>query len=120
MQSVGASRKVFEYIDREPELSTDGNYIDERISGRIEFRNVNFSYPTRPNITVLKVLFKILFSLKLSNYMLVFCLNLIASIMLRLQKYKFHSFKTIQIKMQRFSAHISAVTFIIAESELYC
>ncbi|VDD91923.1 unnamed protein product [Enterobius vermicularis] len=54
MQSVGASRKVFEYIDREPELSTDGNYIDERISGRIEFRNVNFSYPTRPNITVLK------------------------------------------------------------------
>uniref|UniRef100_A0A0N5AN58 ABC-type antigen peptide transporter n=1 Tax=Syphacia muris TaxID=451379 RepID=A0A0N5AN58_9BILA len=54
MQSVGASRKVFDYIDRKPDLTTDGTYINEEMRGHVEFRNVNFSYPTRPNITVLK------------------------------------------------------------------
>ncbi|KAL7080242.1 hypothetical protein ACQ4LE_000370 [Meloidogyne hapla] len=58
MQAVGASRKVFELIDRQPEVLNDGHVaLDDRIArmeGRIEFRNVHFRYPTRPNVPVLK------------------------------------------------------------------
>ncbi|TKR93595.1 hypothetical protein L596_008017 [Steinernema carpocapsae] len=54
MQSVGASRKVFEYIDRKPDISTDGDYMPERVQGKIEFRNVHFSYPTRPDLPILR------------------------------------------------------------------
>ncbi|KAF7634500.1 hypothetical protein Mgra_00006071 [Meloidogyne graminicola] len=58
MQAVGASRKVFELIDRQPEVQNDGHIaLDDRIArmeGRIEFRNVHFRYPTRPNVPVLK------------------------------------------------------------------
>ncbi|KAI1709594.1 ABC transporter transmembrane region domain-containing protein [Ditylenchus destructor] len=54
MQSVGASRKVFDYIDRKPDIDNDGNYMPEKIAGRIEFKNVHFSYPTRPENPILK------------------------------------------------------------------
>uniref|UniRef100_A0A1I8AQE6 ABC-type antigen peptide transporter n=1 Tax=Steinernema glaseri TaxID=37863 RepID=A0A1I8AQE6_9BILA len=54
MQSVGASRKVFEYIDRTPDISTDGEHKPERVVGKIEFRNVHFSYPTRPDLPILR------------------------------------------------------------------
>uniref|UniRef100_A0A1I7S7I3 ABC-type antigen peptide transporter n=1 Tax=Bursaphelenchus xylophilus TaxID=6326 RepID=A0A1I7S7I3_BURXY len=54
MQSVGASRKVFEYIDRKPDIDTSGTYIPEKIVGRIEFKDVQFSYPTRPHLPILK------------------------------------------------------------------
>ncbi|CAD5206734.1 unnamed protein product [Bursaphelenchus okinawaensis] len=54
MQSVGASRKVFEYIDRKPDIDTSGTYIPEKVVGRIEFKDVQFSYPTRPNLPILK------------------------------------------------------------------
>uniref|UniRef100_A0A914GUG2 Uncharacterized protein n=1 Tax=Globodera rostochiensis TaxID=31243 RepID=A0A914GUG2_GLORO len=54
MQSVGASRKVFEYIDRKPEIDTKGNYAPDKLEGRIEFQNVHFSYPTRPDNPILR------------------------------------------------------------------
>ncbi|KAF0923152.1 hypothetical protein E2562_003366 [Oryza meyeriana var. granulata] len=46
-----AAYKMFETIDREPEIdaySITGRELDD-IQGDIEFRNVYFSYPTRPN-----------------------------------------------------------------------
>lgn len=55
MQSVGAARKVCEYIDRKPNLDLDGDYIPEKVTGKIEFRNVSFSYPTRPQNKILRV-----------------------------------------------------------------
>lgn len=57
MQSVGASRKVFEYIDRVPDIDTNGIFVPEesKIQGKIEFQNVYFTYPTRPDNTILKV-----------------------------------------------------------------
>lgn len=55
MQSVGASRKVFEYIDRKPEIDTNGSYLPERLDGRIEFQQVHFAYPTRPDNHILRV-----------------------------------------------------------------
>jgi len=57
MQAIGASEKVFEYIDRKPEIAhDDGVLAPDRLSGRIAFKNVYFSYPGRPNAVVLKVI----------------------------------------------------------------
>ncbi|KAF8369219.1 haf-4 [Pristionchus pacificus] len=53
MQSVGASRKVFEYIDREPSIQHHGT-CQQEVRGKIEFRNVHFSYPTRPHQPILR------------------------------------------------------------------
>ncbi|KAH7726669.1 ATP-binding cassette sub-family B member 9 isoform 5 [Aphelenchoides avenae] len=58
MQAVGASRKVFELIDREPKVNNDGRIAPDgrssRVEGRIEFRNVKFNYPTRPDIPIMQ------------------------------------------------------------------
>lgn len=61
MSAVGASERMFELIDRVPKIptahmkdSSDGSYLNSETSGKIEFRNVNFSYPTRKDVQVLK------------------------------------------------------------------
>lgn len=53
MEAVGASKKVFELIDREPRICNTGTVSSGGISGEIRFENVSFSYPTRPDISVL-------------------------------------------------------------------
>ena len=55
MQAVGASSKVFEYIDRKPALEKDGKLAPEPLKGKLEFRNVSFAYPSRPKTKVLDV-----------------------------------------------------------------
>lgn len=55
MQGVGAAEKVFEYIDRKPKHNLDGQEAPEMLQGLVEFRNVTFAYPTRPETDVLKV-----------------------------------------------------------------
>lgn len=55
MQGVGAAEKVFEFIDRKPQLSSDGTLAPDTLKGLVEFKNVTFSYPTRPETQVLKV-----------------------------------------------------------------
>ena len=55
MQAAGASAKVFEYIDRKPELRSEGRLAPAQLKGRIEFRDVTFTYPSRPDSQVLKV-----------------------------------------------------------------
>lgn len=59
MQAVGASRKVFELIDRKPQILNNGTLSKPNLKGRIEFKNVTFSYPTRSDVKVLKVRVKI-------------------------------------------------------------
>lgn len=54
MQGVGAAEKVFEYIDRKPEHPNDGKEAPEEFRGEVEFLNVSFSYPTRPDTEILK------------------------------------------------------------------
>ncbi len=60
MKGVGAASRLFELQDREPTISpTKG---DKLVSARgtIEFKNVSFSYPTRPAVQIFKNLnFKI-------------------------------------------------------------
>ena len=55
MQAVGASEKVFEYIDREPEIRNAGLLAPDKLVGRLEFKEVVFAYPSRPETEVLKV-----------------------------------------------------------------
>uniref|UniRef100_A0A0N4Z1N5 ABC-type antigen peptide transporter n=1 Tax=Parastrongyloides trichosuri TaxID=131310 RepID=A0A0N4Z1N5_PARTI len=73
MQAVGASRKVFDMIDRKPVIRNNssgfmGSVVDDGSNfrrhddgsgrrkptrGRIEFKNVRFAYPTRPDIMIM-------------------------------------------------------------------
>ncbi|KAL1274149.1 hypothetical protein QQF64_026963 [Cirrhinus molitorella] len=54
MQGVGAAEKVFEYIDRKPKHNLDGQESPETFEGQVEFKNVTFAYPTRPEMDILK------------------------------------------------------------------
>ncbi|VDM73436.1 unnamed protein product, partial [Strongylus vulgaris] len=53
MDCVGASRKVFEYMHRKPKMPFDG---EQRpiLQGTICFKDVYFTYPSRPSNHVLK------------------------------------------------------------------
>ncbi|PIK38343.1 putative ATP-binding cassette sub-family B member 9 [Apostichopus japonicus] len=54
MQAAGASAKVFQLINREPKLKNDGQKSPEHLKGKVEFKNVSFAYPSRPDSSVLK------------------------------------------------------------------
>ncbi|KAL6283869.1 hypothetical protein ACE6H2_014798 [Prunus campanulata] len=52
-----AIQSVFAILDRKSEIDPDNKWgleIKKRIKGRVEFRNVFFSYPTRPDQMILK------------------------------------------------------------------
>ncbi|XP_066913473.1 ABC-type oligopeptide transporter ABCB9-like [Clytia hemisphaerica] len=54
MEAVGASKKILVYMQREPKITYDGNQSpDSGIDGHIQFKDVSFSYPSRPDIPVL-------------------------------------------------------------------
>ncbi|KAM7019022.1 ABC-type oligopeptide transporter ABCB9 [Tautogolabrus adspersus] len=54
MQGVGAAEKVFEYLDRNPKHLADGTEAPDTYSGLVEFKNITFAYPTRPETEILK------------------------------------------------------------------
>ncbi|XP_070760124.1 ABC-type oligopeptide transporter ABCB9 [Enoplosus armatus] len=54
MQGVGAAEKVFEYLDRKPKHPADGTEAPDTCTGLVEFKDITFSYPTRPEIDILK------------------------------------------------------------------
>lgn len=54
LNSVGAARKVFEYLDRKPEISTEGTLAPDQQKGHVKFNQVNFAYPSCPSKTVLQ------------------------------------------------------------------
>ncbi|KAK7886587.1 hypothetical protein WMY93_026208 [Mugilogobius chulae] len=43
-KAVGASEKIFQYLDRIPEIPPDGTLAPEKLKKDIEFKNVKFSY----------------------------------------------------------------------------
>ena len=52
----GAAANLFHTIDRVPNIDSadPGGFRPEKIEGHITFENVNFSYPSRPSIPVIK------------------------------------------------------------------
>ncbi|KAG7222161.1 hypothetical protein INR49_016733 [Caranx melampygus] len=54
MQGVGAAEKVFEYLDRKPKHPADGTEAPDTCMGVVEFKDITFAYPTRPEIDILK------------------------------------------------------------------
>ncbi|KAM9339827.1 antigen peptide transporter 2a [Symphorus nematophorus] len=54
LNSVGAAGKVFEYLDRKPQVSTEGKLKPDQLTGNVSFQRVNFAYPTCLNKTVLQ------------------------------------------------------------------
>ncbi|CAG5865570.1 unnamed protein product [Menidia menidia] len=50
-----AAKAIFETIDREPEIDclSDGGYKLDKVKGDIEFHNVTFYYPSRPEVKIL-------------------------------------------------------------------
>ena len=52
-KAIGASARVFELLDREPALKTDGRTL-EAVRGEVSLRGVRFAYPTRPDAPVLQ------------------------------------------------------------------
>ncbi|KAF2675787.1 hypothetical protein K458DRAFT_447859 [Lentithecium fluviatile CBS 122367] len=60
MKGVGAASRLFELQDRNPTLSPTKGEPVRSARGPIEFKNVTFSYPTRPKVNIFKDLnFKI-------------------------------------------------------------
>ncbi|XP_072024782.1 uncharacterized protein [Amphiura filiformis] len=60
MKAVGASVRIFELMDRIPEVRNEGGARLLDFSGDIEFEGVDFKYPSRPDNQVLKdVTFKV-------------------------------------------------------------
>jgi len=54
-KAVGATERVFELLEEIPEkINAFQNHSIEKIKGNITFKNVQFSYPSRPEIQVLK------------------------------------------------------------------
>ncbi|XP_066579554.1 antigen peptide transporter 1 [Amia ocellicauda] len=53
-KAIGASEKIFEFMDRELLLPPEGHLAPKHLRGHVEFRNVSFSYPSRPDTPVLK------------------------------------------------------------------
>jgi ABC-type multidrug transport system fused ATPase/permease subunit len=67
-KAVGATERVFELLDEVPEnINSTPNPVTEKISGNVSFHNVSFSYPSRPEIEVLKdVNFEVNFGQKIA------------------------------------------------------
>jgi ATP-binding cassette subfamily B protein len=53
MSALGASNRLFELIDRVPDLEKNPGGLKAIKFGRIDFNSVSFSYPARPDVQVL-------------------------------------------------------------------
>uniref|UniRef100_A0A3B3VQB3 Transporter associated with antigen processing, subunit type a n=1 Tax=Poecilia latipinna TaxID=48699 RepID=A0A3B3VQB3_9TELE len=54
LNSVMAAGKVFEYLDRKPQISTDGKLKPDQLEGHINYCGLNFAYPSNPGKIVLQ------------------------------------------------------------------
>ncbi|XP_058520806.1 antigen peptide transporter 2 isoform X2 [Ochotona princeps] len=54
LSNVGAAEKVFRYLDRQPDLPPTGTLAPPTLRGTVEFQDVSFAYPNRPDKPVLQ------------------------------------------------------------------
>lgn len=55
LNTVGSAVKVFQLLDRKPQMREAGDLAPEKVEGRLTFDKVTFSYHSRPNEKALKV-----------------------------------------------------------------
>ena len=53
MRSLGAAERIFELLDRQPEMAPAGGARWENVRGEVELSRVGFAYPTRKDLPVL-------------------------------------------------------------------
>ncbi|XP_072497796.1 antigen peptide transporter 1 isoform X2 [Notamacropus eugenii] len=53
-KAVGSSEKIFEYLDRIPQCPSSGSLAPHTLRGCVEFHDVFFAYPSRPDVLVLQ------------------------------------------------------------------
>jgi len=53
VRAGGASSRIFELLDRVPEVDAGGEERLDPVVGRVELERVTFAYPVRPDVTVL-------------------------------------------------------------------
>jgi len=56
MNAAGASSRIFQILNRKPAIINEQGKTLERLKGKITLRDVQFSYPTRPEYQVLQKL----------------------------------------------------------------
>ncbi len=56
MKGVGASSRIFELLGRKPKIHSTDTWksLPAPFTGQIQFQDVHFAYPTRPNAQVFK------------------------------------------------------------------
>ncbi|XP_022085601.1 ABC transporter B family member 1-like [Acanthaster planci] len=54
MKAVGASIRIFDLMDRQPQVNNEGGQRLMEFIGELEFNDVHFRYPSRPDNEVLK------------------------------------------------------------------
>lgn len=55
MSVIGASYKIVEIMEHEPEIKTTGGIqLDANCKGEIQIKDVKFAYPTKKDVQVLK------------------------------------------------------------------
>lgn len=54
-KAVGSSEKIFEYLDRIPRCPSSGVLTSLNLEGLVQFQDVSFAYPNRPDVPVLQV-----------------------------------------------------------------
>lgn len=54
MRSLGAAERIFELLDRSPEMAPSGGARLPAVRGELELRDVSFAYPARRDVQVLQ------------------------------------------------------------------
>jgi len=53
MRAAGAAERVFALLDRKPKMALQGGQTPDSSRGHIQYHDVHFAYPTRPDVHVL-------------------------------------------------------------------
>lgn len=53
MSAQGAGKRIFDILDRPTQMHSDVGLTLSKVAGRVEFKNITFSYPARPEQNVL-------------------------------------------------------------------
>jgi ATP-binding cassette subfamily B protein len=56
MRAAGAAERVFDLLDRQPDMKTAGGETLTAMRGEVQLKHVTFAYPTRADVPVLKEL----------------------------------------------------------------